>query len=679
MVARVVTFFIALLTVANAVNEQANPIGKSVELLDVLKAQLEEDMQKDGDAYGTFAAWATTEIKTAKRLIKETKATIADLKSSIDEEKASREQMQADRTDTANELAQAEKELSEAKEVRAKERKEFEKNDFVFTESIDQLDRALEVLAKKFKEEGGASLLNVATKLRNTLEKGADFQLTAQQRHILDDFMQVAKTRPPVSQQSLSPDFLQVRARSNEPDDYGDYESQSSPVVDTLQKVREKTVKSRDEARAEETKAADAFKKLEAGLSKQIEVAKNRIEDLDQQIAQSQQRQSEMEADLKAAEDLLANTVKHKESVEAEFQSKTRAYKARAIKRSDETIAVKEGIRVLTSETAKMMMGKQSIGTPDFLQLSQTSRKKALYVIHRATSPGLALLALRAHTRARAWSADGDPFDKVKSMIKDMLEKLTAQANKDAKKNAWCESEMSKTAESIEDKEMDYQKMTDRLEAMSNEITKLTDELAQTTQDLSDIRDALGAAAKVRDKESTEYSKSLKEYQDAQMLLGHAIKALKQFYNEQSGDDTASTEGSAAVTGEKNREGLGAGIVAILEVAQQDFADMEKEARQSERTGKEEYKKMTQELEIRAAVFQKDVEYKNRRKIKLEAEVARTDVDKDSLEKERGAVNDYMAKLKEDCVAKVEPYEERKARREQELAGLKEALTYLTA
>jgi chromosome segregation ATPase len=589
MVAILVTFFTALVGIAYAGTEKANPIGKAVELLDVLKAQLEEDMQKDGDAYSSFAAWATGEIRTAKRVIKETKAKIADLKSSIDEEKASREQMQADREETANELAQAEKELSEAKEVRAKERKEFETNDAVFVESIDQLDRALEVLAKKFKEQGGAgaSLLSVATKLRNTLEQGADFQLTAQQRDILADLIHTAKARQAAPQQSLSPDFLQVRARSSdEPDDYGDYESKSSPIVDTLQKVREKTVKSRDEARAEEKKAADAFKKLETQLSKQIEVAKNRIDDLDQQIAQSQQRQSEMEADLKAAEDLLANTMEHKKDVEAEFQSKTRAYKARAVKRSDETVAVKEGIRVLTSETAKMMMGKQSIGTADFLQISQQSRRKALYVIHRATSPGLALLALRSHTRARAWSAYGDPFDKVKSMIKDMLDKLTEQSNKDAKHNAWCETEMGKTSESIEDKEMDYQKMSDRLDAMSNEIIKLTDELAQANQDLSDIRDALSASSKVRDTESTQYAKSLKEYQDGQMLLGHAIKALKQFYNENSNDDNASTEGSASVTGEKNREGLGAGIVAILEVAQQDFADMEKEARQAEKNSK---------------------------------------------------------------------------------------------
>jgi hypothetical protein len=40
-------------------------------------------------------------------------------------------------------------------------------------------------------------------------------------------------------------------------------------------------------------------------------------------------------------------------------------------------------------------------------------------------------------------------------------------------------------------------------------------------------------------------------------------------------------------------------------------------------------------------------------------------------------VNEYYGKLKDRCVAKPESYEERKRRREAEIAGLKEALSVL--
>ena len=51
--------------------------------------------------------------------------------------------------------------------------------------------------------------------------------------------------------------------------------------------------------------------------------------------------------------------------------------------------------------------------------------------------------------------------------------------------------------------------------------------------------------------------------------------------------------------------------------------------------------------------------------------------DKETLSTELAAVNEYYAKLKDRCIAKPETYEERKARREAEINGLKEALRVL--
>jgi len=44
---------------------------------------------------------------------------------------------------------------------------------------------------------------------------------------------------------------------------------------------------------------------------------------------------------------------------------------------------------------------------------------------------------------------------------------------------------------------------------------------------------------------------------------------------------------------------------------------------------------------------------------------------------ELGAVDEYYSKLKDRCIAKPETYEERKARREAEIQGLKQALSIL--
>merc|ERR1719335_639017 len=49
------------------------------------------------------------------------------------------------------------------------------------------------------------------------------------------------------------------------------------------------------------------------------------------------------------------------------------------------------------------------------------------------------------------------------------------------------------------------------------------------------------------------------------------------------------------------------------------------------------------------------------------------------VQKEKGAIEDYIAKLKPQCGGRVVPYEERKAKREAEISGLKEGLAILEA
>merc|ERR1719436_1851525 len=61
----------------------------------------------------------------------------------------------------------------------------------------------------------------------------------------------------------------------------------------------------------------------------------------------------------------------------------------------------------------------------------------------------------------------------------------------------------------------------------------------------------------------------------------------------------------------------------------------------------------------------------------LDKAVSEATSDRAGVQAELDAVMDYLGKLKEICIEKAEPYAEAKARREAELAGLKEALEIL--
>merc|ERR1719316_2283540 len=78
----------------------------------------------------------------------------------------------------------------------------------------------------------------------------------------------------------------------------------------------------------------------------------------------------------------------------------------------------------------------------------------------------------------------------------------------------------------------------------------------------------------------------------------------------------------------------------------------------------EEYEKLTQDNKIATTEKTTAVKYK-------------TKEDKETVEKEYAAVMEYWEELQGMCIAKPEPYAERKRRREAEIAGLKESLTIL--
>merc|ERR1711972_616593 len=123
--------------------------------------------------------------------------------------------------------------------------------------------------------------------------------------------------------------------------------------------------------------------------------------------------------------------------------------------------------------------------------------------------------------------------------------------------------------------------------------------------------------------------------------------------------------------------GAGGSIINILEVCESDFATNLAKEETQESDAQADYEKTTQENKITKATKEQDVKYKTQEATSLDKLIAELSSDKDTTNTELAAVLEYFGKIKERCIAKPETYEERKARREQEIAGLKEALSIL--
>merc|ERR550537_408443 len=123
---------------------------------------------------------------------------------------------------------------------------------------------------------------------------------------------------------------------------------------------------------------------------------------------------------------------------------------------------------------------------------------------------------------------------------------------------------------------------------------------------------------------------------------------------------------------------VGSTIVSILEVAESDFTTMLAEAEAAESAAQSAYDKLVQENAVTQATKEADVKGKQSEIKNLEVAIGNYKEDKATTGSELDAVLTYLDKLKPQCATKVVSYAEKKAKREQEIDGLKEALQILS-
>merc|ERR1740127_430096 len=162
-----------------------------------------------------------------------------------------------------------------------------------------------------------------------------------------------------------------------------------------------------------------------------------------------------------------------------------------------------------------------------------------------------------------------------------------------------------------------------------------------------------------------------------------ALEVLRDYYAEK--DDAALMQGAQsddlgdAMSLAQKSTGAASGIIGMLEVAESDFSKMLAEGQAAEDLAQSEYEALTEDNKVLTAEKTTAVKYKNKDKKETEAFLSETKDDLGTTTEELDAVLEYYDKLKPQCIAKPEPYAERKKRREKEIAGLKEALDILEA
>jgi len=648
-----------------------SPLQKVLQLLGELQQKVLKEGEVEQIQYEKFAEWCKDGAVAKQYEIQAGKAKVEELSATIEKEGSTVAAMEAKIEESAKKVATNEKDLQGATEIRDKEAADFAAADADLESTIDMLSRAIGIIEKNMRGTGfiqGAQSQRDVVAALNALVQASGIQ--SRDKQTLAALVQQASGE--------DDDFLQGGAPAPKA-----YESQSGGILDTLEDMKEKAVAMRNDGQKAEMNAKHAYEMLAQSLKNSIAQDQKELGEAKATKAAAEEAKSIAEGDLGMTEKELASDEESLSHMSTDCQSKAADWEVSTKSRAEELEALKNAVDIIKAKT-----GGAESRAYDFLQqtvLEKTTTKAqdvGDHVVSMLQALGkssgdlkLSQLAMRVHAAVQMQTGTGaDPFAKVKGMISEMIDKLVQQAAEEASHKAFCDKEMSESQEKIADHQATIDKFSTRKDKATAAIEKLKEEIATLQSELAAIAKSQAEMDQMRSEQKEEYGVAKKDYEDGIEGLTMALQTLRDYYA--AGESFIQLTQPEVGTHSK-ASGAATGIIGLLEVAQSDFSKLLADATVEEEAAAKEYEKISQENRVQTAMKDADEKYKTKEVASLEKSVAEFTSDIESEQTELDAVLDYYDKLKPGCIAKPMTYEERKKRREAEIAGLKEALVIL--
>merc|ERR1719229_1128482 len=409
-------------------------------------------------------------------------------------------------------------------------------------------------------------------------------------------------------------------------------------------------------------------------------------------MSASDQTKATAEGDLAMTVKTIANLNANLDSANANCMQTASDHEATVAARTEELKVIAEAKKILQDTSSGAVSQTYSLLQTGRSQLRSRRDLKGAEIAsavkqlaNRHHSAALAQLASRISAVMRFGTAGGaDPFAKVTGMITDMISKLEAEASSEADEKAYCDEQMSKTEAKKEELEGDDAKLAAKIDSSSAKSAGLKEDVKELQAELAALAKSQAEMDKTRTDEHAAYATAKEELELGLSGVRKALGVLRDYYGGSAAALLQGGEGFRAAMQQpempkmhSKATGAGTNIIGVLEVVESDFAKNLAKEETEEADAASEYEKMTQENKVTKTLKDQDVAYKTQEFKGLDKSVAELTADKTTLGEELAAVLEYYEKIKGRCIAKPETYEERKARREAEIAGLKEALQTL--
>jgi len=594
----------------------------------------------------------------------EKKRAIDEADEQIDVLKADIEKYTATATKMSKEIADHEKDISiwngdvkATTKVRAIEKADYDATHTDYSESVDALERAIAVLKKQSHDRKQASLIQLK-KLRLIPDAA---------KRTIDIFLQQDPD------EGLAVSAPEANA----------FESQSGGVIEMLEKLLDKFIAERTTLEKEEMNSKHAYDMLMQDLKAQLAQGSSDRDEKSAFKAETLQSKADAKGDLQDTTSTRDADQKYLGDLTATCEQKASDFESRQQLRAEEIEAVEKAIEIISSGAVSGNADKHLPGllqTSALAQLrsdtsSQNQARVASYLQKRAHTLGSRVLS------ALAERVEADPFAKVKKMIKGLIVKLMEEANEEAEHKGWCDTELSTNEQTRKEKTEAVENLHAEIDQLEASIAKLSEDITDLTKAVAELDAAISTATNLRNEEKAKNTETIGDSQEAQTAVAQALTVLKEFYAK-AAEATAllQQQPEAPEVFDKPYQGMGGsagGVVGMLEVIESDFARLEADTKAGEASAQKEYDEFMTDSAVDKTKKSTDIEHKTAKVQDEEQALTTKKSDLEGTQKELDAALAYFDKLKPSCVDAGVSYEDRVARRKEEVESLQEALKIL--
>jgi len=622
---------------------QVTPVEKVLQALGEMKAKAEASMAKEQKVYAEYAEWADDRTKELGFEIKTGESNIEELLAFIEKSDNKVAQLGNAIAELEADIARLTADKKDATAVREKEHAEYVKVSTDYSESVDALERAIQIMTAQAYDRPQAEML----------------------------LQQMAKTTPGMTRVLAA--FLQERERQDGAPTVAAYDFQSGGIIDLLEGLLKKFKGELADVEEEESNEAHYYDLEMIHLTDTITKSTSDSEEKSVLKSKTAAASAKAKGDLADTRKQLADDKALKAEVEATFAAKSSTYEENQKVRKQELEALGKAIEII-SDSSVAGSYKEHINLAQMAKVSllQTESSKRRFASRKAAVELLQQRARKLSSKTLSSLLDKiaeSPFAKVIGMIEDLIARLKAEAAAEAAHKIWCD-------EQLKANKLKRNKKTTKVNELSAAIAELNEQIKEMGQKIetlvveqADLAKAMEEATAVRDKEKAANLDTIADAKAGSSAVKAAIAVLEEFYSKQA----AFVQQVPEMQAYKGLQGSPKGVTGMLEVILTDFERLAAETTANEDQAAQEYSEFMSE-----ATASKKVKHDSEVKLRLEKDqaefkVSQTQKDLDANQLELDKANEYFEYLKPACLEVHVSYEERAAKRKEEIAALNEA------